>query len=295
MASTEIRPARPEDRDSVLAFCMHTWDWGDYIESVWDEWLHDPQGTMYVATIDGKPAAVSRFRMLTPTEAWLEGMRVDPAYRQHGLAKAINDVMLAEAQGRGATVARLITESTNTVAIRVIERGLMQQVGAFAPFKAMPVSTPPKSQYGLETPELATSADAGAIIDYLNASNIFPAAGGLYYVGFTAFSITGDQVKAMIEARQVYLLRRWDRLDGLAFAEPRQGWQGNYLSIGYIDGTTEAISLIAYALRRMLMAMQLDSVYANVPDLIMVRDAFVGAEYEWDGKVFYTYERQLNS
>src|SRR5262249_47231637 len=150
---------------------------------------------------------------------------------QHGLAKAINDVMLAEAQRRGATVARLITESTNTVAIRVIERGLMQQVGAFVPFKAMPLLTPPRSQYGLETPELATSADVSAIIEYLNASNIFPAVGGLYYVGFTAYAITGDQVKAMVEAKQVYLLRRWDRLDGLAFAEPRQGWQGHYLSI----------------------------------------------------------------
>src|SRR5215471_9655842 len=212
MASTEIRPARPEDREAVLAFCTNTWDWGDYIEYVWDEWLHDPRGKMYVATDDGKPVAVSRFRMLTPTEAWLEGMRVDPAYRQHGLAKAINDVMLAEAQRRGATVARLITESTNTVAIRVIERGLMQQVGAFAPFKAMPLLTPPRSQYGLETPELATSADVNAIIEYLNASNIFPAVGGLYYAGFTAYAITGDQVKAMVEAKQVYLLRRWDRL-----------------------------------------------------------------------------------
>jgi len=37
----------------------------------------------------------------------------------------------------------------------------------------------------------------------------------------------------------------------------------------------------------------LDVVHANVPDLIMVRDAFVGAEYEWDGKIFYTYEREL--
>lgn len=294
MASTEIRPARPEDREAVLAFCMHTWDWGDYIESVWDEWLHDPQGKMYVATVDGKPVAVSRFRMLTPTEAWLEGMRVDPAYRQLGLAKAINDVMLAEAQGRGAAVARLMTESTNAAAIRVIERGLMQQVGALAPFKAMPVSTPPRSQYGLETPELATSADVGAILEYLNASNIFPAAGGLYYVAFTAYAITGAVVEAKIKAQQVYLLRRWDRLDGLAFAEPRQGWQGHYLSIGYIDGTTEAISLIAYALRRMIIDMQLESINANVPDLILVRDAFVGAEYEWDGKVFYTYERQLN-
>ena len=39
--------------------------------------------------------------------------------------------------------------------------------------------------------------------------------------------------------------------------------------------------------------MGLENVTAYVPDLMMVRDAFVGAEYEWDGNVFYTYERSL--
>ncbi len=88
-------------------------------------------------------------------------------------------------------------------------------------------------------------------------------------------------------------MRRWDRLDGLAIAQPRVGRQDKHLFIGYIDGTTESISLIAYALRGRLTEMNLDAVHANVPDLIMVRDAFVGAEYEWDGKIFYTYEREL--
>src|SRR2546422_7234768 len=99
---------------------------------------------MYVAAVDGKPVAVSRFRMLTPTEAWLEGMRVDPAYRRRGLAAAINNEMLAEAMRRGAKVARLITESTNSGSIRLLERGLMRQVGAYAPYKAMPITTPSK-------------------------------------------------------------------------------------------------------------------------------------------------------
>jgi hypothetical protein len=39
--------------------------------------------------------------------------------------------------------------------------------------------------------------------------------------------------------------------------------------------------------------MGLQEVRADVPDLIMVRDAFTGAEYEWDESVFYTYEREL--
>jgi len=248
---------------------------------------------MFVATVDGQPVGVAHIRMLSSTEAWLEGMRIDPAYRQQGLATAINDVMLAEAMRRGATVARLITESTNTSAMRAIGHSFMRQVGAFVPFKAMPLATLPTRLQGLETPQLATSADVDELIQYLNASNVFPAVGGLYYSGYTARSITQELLAAKVAAKEVYLLRRWDRLDGLAIAEPQQGGHAHQLFIGYIDGTTEAISLIAYALRRIVLEMELESVSANAPDLMMVRDAFVGAEYEWNGTVFYTFEREL--
>ncbi len=293
MPPTEIRHARPEDREAVLAFCVQTWEWGDYIEHVWDEWLHDPRGKLFVATIDGQPVGVANIRMLNKTEAWLEGMRVDPAFRQQGIASALWDAQLAEAIRRGATIARLITESTNAAAIRLLERGFMRRVGAFTLFRALPVTAPSKRQYGLETPALANVTDLDDIINYLNASNIFPAVGGLYYQGFTAYSITSELLAEKVAAEQMYILRRWDRLDGLAIAEPRQGHREKHLSIGYIDGTTESISLITYALRCRLSDLGLESVSANVPDLMMVRDAFVGAEYEWDGKVFYTYERSL--
>ncbi len=86
MPQIEIRPARSEDREAVLAFSSHTWDWGDYIEYVWDEWLHDPQGMLFVATSDGQPVGVAHIRMLNKTEAWLEGMRVAPAFRRQGIA-----------------------------------------------------------------------------------------------------------------------------------------------------------------------------------------------------------------
>jgi hypothetical protein len=200
---------------------------------------------------------------------------------------------VAEAKRRGATTARLISESTNAAALRLLERSSMSRIGAYAPFRALPVTTSTKQTYGLEIPAVATSADLDDIINYLNASNIFPAVGGLYYQGFTAYSITNDLLLEKITAQQLYILRRWDRLDGLALAEPREGHREKHLFVGYIDGTTESISMIAYALRRLLPDLGLESVSAHVPDLMMVRDAFVGAEYEWDGKIFYTYERIL--
>ncbi len=293
MSQLEVRRAREEDREAVLAFCSQTWEWGDYIAYVWDEWLHAENGALFVATMDGQPVGIANLRMLTASEAWLEGMRVDPAHRQHGIANALFEAQIVEALRRNALTARLITESTNVAAIRLIERNHLRRVNAFASFHATPLTSPAKRQYAMETPTLATAVDSNEIIDYLNVSSIFPATGGLYNAGFTAYSITAALIEQKIAAQQVYLLRRWNRLDGLAMIEARERRGEKYLSIGYIDGTTESISLLAYALRKMLPDFSVETIHADIPDLMMVRDAFTGAEYESDGSVFYIYERGL--
>lgn len=293
MENTAIRLARAEDRDAVLAFCVNTWEWGDYIEYVWDEWLHDLQGAMFVATVDEQPVGLAHMRMVSANEAWLEGMRVDPDFRHRGLSRALSEAMMTEAMNRGATTARLATESTNIASITLAEHGHMRRIGSFALHNAEPVTTPSKRQYGMDAPQMATEADLDHIIDFLNASSNFPLTGGMYYHSFIGYAITGALLAQKIAAQQVYILRRWQRLDGLAIAEPRHGRQGAQLSIGYIDGTTESISMIAYALRTRVVEMGLESVNAYVPDLMMIRDAFIGAEYAWNGSVFYTYERGL--
>jgi len=294
MAAIEVRPARAEDRDTVLAFCAHTWEWGDYIEHVWEEWLQDSSGQLLVAVLDERPVGVSHMRMLSETEAWLEGMRVDPDYRNQGIATALNTAALEEAMRRGATNARLLTESTNDASIHMMGNIHMRQVGSFAPFLAQPIDTSGRRQPTSDSTQVARIDELDEIIDYLNASNTFPAVGGLYYVGFRAYQITEMLLQAQIAAGYVYLLRRWDRIDGLAIAEPRNDRQGKRLSIGYIDGMTiEAISLVAYDLRRRLPMLGLESIYAYAPDLVLIRDGLAGIEYEWDGTIFYTFERSL--
>ncbi len=289
----EIRPARPEDRASVLAFCKDTWSWGDYIEYQWDEWLRTSTGRLFVATINGQPVGIVNIQMLTATDAWLQGLRVDPQFRRQGLAEELNNAALLEAMQRGATYARLLIEADNTASLRIANRLFMRQIAGFSLFTATPPQNSPRRSDAEQT-QLATLADLDEIIDYLNVSNIFPLSGGLYYVSWTAYPITAELLETKIKAQQVYLLRRWNRLDGLAIAEVRQERQGTQLTIGYIDGTAiEPISLIAYDLRRQLSALAADSIRAYVPDILLLRDALTGVEYTWDGNLFYTFERGL--
>ncbi len=288
----EIRFARPEDREPVLAFCRNTWSWGDYVEYQWDDWLHNPDGRLFVATINGQPAGIVHMCMLTTSDAWLQGLRVDPQFRRQGLAEALNNAALLEAMQRGATYARLLIEAGNTPSIRVAERIFMRKVAGFSLLTVTSQLNPARASQ--ERTQLATLADLDEIIDYLNVSNIFPLAGGLYYVRWAAYPITVELLKSKIDAQQVHLLRRWNRLDGLAIAEVRTERQGRQLSIGYLDGTAiEPISLLAYNLRRLLPDLQVDSIRAYVPDILLLREALAGVEYEWDGNFFYTYERGL--
>jgi acetyltransferase (GNAT) family protein len=246
-----------------------------------------------VALVEGQPVGLLHMQMLSATEAWQEGMRIDPAYRQRGIAKQMSMEAGAEAMRRGATVVRLLIESTNLPSLSMADREHNRRVGAMAQYTATPVTSTPQHNSGLDEPILATLADLDDIIAYLNVSSIFPAVGGLYYAGYRALSISDTLLKAKIQAEQVYILRRWDRLDGLALVETRGDGHEPHLFIGYIDGTTESISLIVYALRRHLSKLGVDQIRAAVPDLIMVRDAFAGAEYVWDGSIFYTYERSF--
>jgi GNAT superfamily N-acetyltransferase len=293
MAEIEIRQAQPTDRAAVLAFCEQTWEWGDYIDDVWEKWQEDPSGLLLVALSANQPVGIVHIQMLNATEAWLEGMRVNPTYRRQGIARQLHLEAMAEAMRRGATTARLLTASDNTASIHLIEQLHFQRVGAFETSTATSLTRIPEHNTGLDQLTLATPADLDEIIDYLNVSNTFPATGGLYYAGFIGYSISDMLLREKAEAGQIYLLRRWERLDGLAIAEQRTVYGQKHLFIGYIDGTTESVSLIAYTLRLKLSEMALGEVRTNVPDLMMLHDAFAGAEYEWDGHTFYTYERSL--
>jgi hypothetical protein len=52
-----IRPARPGDRPAMERICVQTWEWGDYIPEVWDDWLADEQGLPIVCELEGRVVA----------------------------------------------------------------------------------------------------------------------------------------------------------------------------------------------------------------------------------------------
>jgi len=124
-----LRPARPEDKASIVAFTQGTFPWGDYIDRVFNDWLADPAGLTLVAEVEGEAAGLARGSLLSPAEAWAQGLRVHPEHRRHGLGTALLDHLAEWAVGQGAKVIRLSSEDSNTAAGALIPTVGFRPVG----------------------------------------------------------------------------------------------------------------------------------------------------------------------
>jgi len=135
-----IRPALPLDREAVLEFCKFIWDGHDYIPYVWDDWLADPSGEMFVAEYGGKAVGLGRLTLLAPGQWWLEGLRVDPAYQGRKIGSLMNDYINALWLERGEGVVRLLTSSQRVQVHHLCERQGFVRVGERAFFIAQPLA-----------------------------------------------------------------------------------------------------------------------------------------------------------
>lgn len=283
-----IRPARPEDKAAVLAFCEHTWEWGDYIAEVWDEWLADPAGQLMVVVLDGRPVAIVHMLMVAPHECWLEGMRVDPDMRRRGVSKRLNAEAMSEARKLGATVARLAIHADNVRSQQAAAQGGFEQIGTFLHYEA-----PAEPLPGEEQPSLARAGDLPALMALLDRSTVYPALGGLLYTGWSGRTLTQEVMQEHLTSDMVLALRQWDDFQAIAIC----GFQDAddvLLMVEYLDGTSEGIGRLAYGLRALAARNGLERVLVTIPDLLMLRDVLEGTGYQAvDSGVFWVYERSL--
>lgn len=94
---TEVRRARREDADAVAAFTAETWEHGDYLADVFEDWV-DAGGpdrrTFVAADANDEAVGVVQGVLLSDHEAWVQGLRVAPEARGTGTGTALMEASL---------------------------------------------------------------------------------------------------------------------------------------------------------------------------------------------------------
>ena len=322
----EVRDARAEDRDAVLAFCAQTWgDEGDYIADVWDDWLAAASagnGALLVGVVAGESLALSHLRMDAPDEAWIEGVRVAPAAQRQGVGHVMVSRSLARAHALGASVARMFTGATNVASQRLFEGFGFRKVAELAYYMGAALSPDPEEAARQRAPRSAAELDptiaetnhesikdalpADARLSmpgpeefarlwaWLEQSNLTPFNGGLELHHWAGRGLTDDALREHLAAGEVITLDEWGATQALAIvSEDDDHSDGPELEVRYMDGLSEAIGRLALLLRGEAYRRRAQQVWLWLPDLLILRDAMDGAGYTRGEMAMWVYARAL--
>jgi GNAT superfamily N-acetyltransferase len=237
----------------VVAFTHTTWDGWDYLPDVWASWLEARDGAVFAAeaaeTGRGRPIAVGRVALLSANEAWMEGLRVDPAIRGHGVATAFQAAELRWAQAQGATVVRYATGETNEASLHLGARHGFALIGRWRALRPeepegtglLSAGAPragARKAAALKAP--LTSVSRAAILERLDAEGFLaraPAGRGLWErLATDATFVAGQRLyewrawawRAFTRER----LARHTEVGDVLFAEGDGGW-----ALGLLAGT----------------------------------------------------------
>jgi GNAT superfamily N-acetyltransferase len=109
-----LRPATHDDYEDVAAFTRDTWsEASDYLPDVYHDWIDGEDRRTLVADAGDAIAGIAQMVMLSPAEAWGQGLRVNPSFQGEGVSEALTRALFAWAREQGAVVARNMVFSWN--------------------------------------------------------------------------------------------------------------------------------------------------------------------------------------
>ncbi|MDS0222077.1 GNAT family N-acetyltransferase [Haloarcula sp. S1AR25-5A] len=173
--SPTVRTARHDDYEDVVDLTSDVWPdrvMADYIPDVFRDWVEadGPDRKTLVVDVDGHAVGLCQAVMLTDTEAWFQGMRVDPDHRGRGFGSLLTERLIDWAADAGASVGRNMVFSWN-------EAGLGQSLAAG--FEAATSFRWAQPEPRAETPDASVKNDPATASRYWQESEGREALAGL--------------------------------------------------------------------------------------------------------------------
>ena len=254
----KFRHAKQSDKNNVLRFCTNTFEWGDYIEQVWDMWYSDPNGYLMVVEEDNGVIAAVSHAYLCPNRnrVWLEGIRVNPDFRRRSMGTELIKRMIQYGKEQGAQDAAAIVSVNN-----IASQAMMEKNGFVITSKWSYCYSSDKVYQNSETGQvrIATLKDKEMICSYLKQSQIFRTAAE-NYVDFWRWyhlDLGSGVLQNLIDNKKVVIVMGTHDsiIEGVTIINK----YNNIFQIGYLDAS-DALTL------RHLVASVINLAYYELPE-----------------------------
>ncbi len=235
----KFRFAKNTDKEDVLKFCINTFDWGDYIDQVWDLWYSESNSALIVAENEihhtKKSVIAVSHVSLCPNRRniWLEGIRVNPDYRRRSIATELLSKMLSYGKRQGAK------EASAIVGVNNLPSQLMMEKNGFDVISKWNYYNTNKSRgYGKVNVRTATVSDIKKVWDYLKQSKIYKSSGKRHVNSWRWYSFDSDTILTNIKDGKL-LIAGNDDIEGIAIINKDGYWNRNdVFQIVYLDAAS---------------------------------------------------------
>ena len=235
----KFRFAKKSDKEDVLKFCVNTFDWGDYIDQVWDLWFSDSNGALIVAEnkirhTKGSVIAVSHVSLCPNRKnIWLEGIRVNPDYRRRFIATELLSKMLSYGKLQGAK------EASAIVGVNNLPSQLMMENNGFNVISKWNYYSIDKAQeFERDNVRTAAFSDIKEVWDYLKQSQIYKSSGKRYVNSWRWYSFDSETLSSIIKDGKL-LISGNDVIEGIAIINKDGYWNKNdVFQIVYLDAAS---------------------------------------------------------
>jgi ribosomal protein S18 acetylase RimI-like enzyme len=258
----KIRRATKSDKEEVLRFCVKTFEWGDYIDQVWDLWYSDQAGLLLVAEEEEEYSlhnkkqssviAVSHVSLCpNKNHIWLEGIRVNPNYRRRSVATQLINKMVAYGQEKGAREASAMVTSNNFASQRMMETNGFTVISKWSYYT---IDKTPKSVDKVRArSKVAALKDTEMICDYLKQSEIYKSSGQRYVNSWRWYSLDLYSITLadLVKNEKVLVIGN-DPIEGVAIIDKDndKNNNNNIFQIVYLDASNAFLleDLISFAI-----------------------------------------------
>ena len=242
----KIRPAKKSDKEEVLRFCIHTFDWGDYIDQVWDLWRLDQNGVLLVAEEEeyshnqkqSSVIAVSHVSLCPGKKnIWLEGIRVNPNFRRRSVATHLLNKMISYGKKQGAKEASAMVADNNIASQLMMERNGFAVISKWSYYSIDKI--PKREDKATARSKVATLKDIERVCNYLKQSQIYKLSGQRYVNSWRWYSLNlySNTLADLIKNEKVIVIGN-DPIEGVAIIDKDRYWNKNNnttLQIVYLD------------------------------------------------------------
>ena len=241
-----FRRVTPDDKPRILEICAGIWDGHDYVPSVLDAWLASDDADLIGVLAGGERpgdelVGFGHCVWMSPTYAWFEGLRIDSAWRNRGIARALHEHMLEWAYGAGATRVGLSVYLDNQPSLRIVESHGFERAAGFVVLEAHAESAPHAHARAAEDVVRVSCAESTA---YIDRSAFLKRSRGFFPRNWRFYPYALGPERPLAQMTHLLGIRRDDRLAALACIGAGEVVPAA-LALNFLDGSPEDMATLA--------------------------------------------------